>query len=805
MKKLHWAPWLVVGVLGVVALLALYPRLFPLAPQEWTISRSDAQELAMEYFYRLGEPVEDPYYVTTLGGSTSLEWYAINSATHEQLREWRTSRPAQSILSWDVYVYPPDSQPREWTYHAEIGLDGRVIELEHQLDEDFDADSLPEIDLATARTLADEFLQRQQFDLSTFGEPIERLQTVDDRLERRLRYPSLESLTGGDAPFGVEVSLAGDQVLGVGRWFDNPLEDDFAAKVQPVGFLGQAKFLFTILSLVLVAPLFVRRYHHGEIGVGRGLRIMAILGVMLTILAVMSSRGNAEGSSFGIFTREQTSWLFLFQFLFLFYLPMALSGFLSWGVGESICRERWGHKLAAFDSALKGWWANRTVATSAFRGTMAGLGLVGVTLLGHLAVQPMGGQSLFNQQIGPFYESTMMPGLALVLLIVAFSIQLELYGRLLAVPLLRRPLGKVLGAIVAALFASVFFFASTVGVVPLAPSLAVSFVLQLLLVGLFLRFDLLTTLLASSVGGIVMTAYPWLTAQDNWVQMQGALPILLAFLPMLVTARFLNSDRVFDYRWDDIPPHVRRIADRERQRVELETARNIQASILPELPPRLNGVDLANAYIPATEVGGDFYDVLALDDGRVALAVGDVAGHGVSSGLVMSMAKSALAVQTTFDPQVQSVFGTLNRMVYQSARKRMLTTLVYAVLDPKTGNTEYASAGHLFPYRITRDGEVHALESVAYPLGVRDAIDVTVRSERLDPGDILFLYSDGVVEARAEDSDEMFGFERLQESLKRHADRGVSGLKDGVLADLDEFTRRSSQEDDVTILVAKVA
>ena len=179
--------------------------------------------------------------------------------------------------------------------------------------------------------------------------------------------------------------------------------------------------------------------------------------------------------------------------------------------------------------------------------------------------------------------------------------------------------------------------------------------------------------------------------------------------------------------------------------MELETARRIQTSILPELPPELNGVQLSHSYIPATEVGGDFYDVLALEDGRLAVAVGDVAGHGVSSGLVMSMAKSALAVQVSFNPEVEAVFTTLNRMVYQSARKRLLTTLCYAVIDADKREMSYASAGHLFPYRITGKNEVYALESISYPLGVRDEIDVRVRSAKLEAGDYLFLFSDGVV------------------------------------------------------------
>ncbi|HSS47728.1 MAG TPA: PP2C family protein-serine/threonine phosphatase, partial [Thermoanaerobaculia bacterium] len=324
------------------------------------------------------------------------------------------------------------------------------------------------------------------------------------------------------------------------------------------------------------------------------------------------------------------------------------------------------------------------------------------------------------------------------------------------------------------------------------------------LVLLFLYTDLFTALLAALVSHVLFAAYPLLTAADASLQLQGWLAVGLLAVPLLASVRYLGSGKEYEYRYEDVPPHVRRIAERERQRVELETARGIQSSILPDLPPRLAGVDIAHAYLPASEVGGDFYDVLALEDGRLAVAVGDVAGHGVSSGLIMSMAKSALAVQVTFDPEVAAVFNTMNRTVYQTARKRLLTTLCYAVIDPRRLEMFYASAGHLHPYRIGATGQVEPLESIAYPLGVRGALPVEVRTAKLAPGDTLFLFSDGVVEARREGNDEMFGFERLEESLARHVGRGPEETRDGVLADVARFTAGAPREDDQTILVLRL-
>jgi sigma-B regulation protein RsbU (phosphoserine phosphatase) len=170
----------------------------------------------------------------------------------------------------------------------------------------------------------------------------------------------------------------------------------------------------------------------------------------------------------------------------------------------------------------------------------------------------------------------------------------------------------------------------------------------------------------------------------------------------------------------------------------------------------------------------------------------------------MSMAKSALAVQVAFDPDVSRVFRTLNRTVYQTARKRLLATLCYAVLDPRRRELLYASAGHLFPYRVSAEGEVEALESIAYPLGVRGELEVVAKEAHLAAGDTLFLFSDGIVEARREGTDEPFGFERLEEALHRHAAAPVARLRDAVLAEVESFTGPVPREDDFTVLVLRL-
>jgi phosphoserine phosphatase RsbU/P len=485
----------------------------------------------------------------------------------------------------------------------------------------------------------------------------------------------------------------------------------------------------------------------------------------------------------------------------VFYLlPAAVLSFFAWSVGESVCRERWGHKLAAFDALFQGRLGNGTVARSAFQGWAAALAIAGAAAGLLAAVRALGGWPFSTLMLG---GDSLWPGLVQVAGVLCFELPFYLAIVLWLLPSAARRLGVWAGSGLTVLAAALVIPAMSV-IVPLGWTLVLSALSGVFLVLLFLATDLFTALLAGFVSHVLFAVYPMLAAADGSLQLQGWLALGLLAVPLVASLRYLGSGKEYEYRYEDVPPHVRRIAERERQRVELETARGIQSSILPDLPPRLAGVDVAHAYLPATEVGGDFYDVLALEDGRLAVAVGDVAGHGVSSGLVMSMAKSALAVQVTFDPEVAAVFNTLNRTVYQSARKRLLTTLCYALIDPRRLEMVYASAGHLHPYRISATGQVDPLESIAYPLGVRGALPIEARTARLQPGDTLFLFSDGVIEARREGSDEMFGFERLEASLSRHIGRGPEGTRDGVLADVTRFTGNAPREDDQTIVVLRL-
>jgi serine phosphatase RsbU (regulator of sigma subunit)/anti-sigma regulatory factor (Ser/Thr protein kinase) len=238
-------------------------------------------------------------------------------------------------------------------------------------------------------------------------------------------------------------------------------------------------------------------------------------------------------------------------------------------------------------------------------------------------------------------------------------------------------------------------------------------------------------------------------------------------------------------------------ATRQRFEQELEVARLIQQNFLPKELPALPGWQVAAYYRPAREVGGDFYDVIPLPDGRVAFVVGDVTDKGVPAALVMSATRSVLRASATRLIEPGVVLERVNEHLCPDMPAKMFVTCLYGVLNPETGLLRFANAGHDLPYVKTADGVIE-LRARGMPLGLMPGMAYEEKEAVLQPGESVLLHSDGVVEAHDPER-EMFGFPRLKETMA-----GVPGgqeLIDKVISELEAFTGPGAeQEDDITMV-----
>jgi serine phosphatase RsbU (regulator of sigma subunit) len=241
--------------------------------------------------------------------------------------------------------------------------------------------------------------------------------------------------------------------------------------------------------------------------------------------------------------------------------------------------------------------------------------------------------------------------------------------------------------------------------------------------------------------------------------------------------------------------------ERERIEQELRIARLIQQTLLPKTLPQLPSYDVAAYYQPAREVGGDFYDFMELDDGRLGLVVGDVTDKGVPAALVMATTRTMLraSAQRLFSPG--EVLRRANDALVTDIPPNMFITCLYAILEPESGRLVYANAGHDLPYRRMRESTAaEELRATGMPLGLMPGMSYEEKEITLEGGESVLFYSDGLVEAHDPTTREMFGFPRLQGLVGTHREGG-SSLIGFLLSELTRFTGEGwEQEDDITLV-----
>jgi GAF domain-containing protein len=241
---------------------------------------------------------------------------------------------------------------------------------------------------------------------------------------------------------------------------------------------------------------------------------------------------------------------------------------------------------------------------------------------------------------------------------------------------------------------------------------------------------------------------------------------------------------------------------RERLETEVELARQIQQTFIPETLPLLSGWDLAARWRTARQVGGDFYDVMELSDGRIGLFIADVADKGVPASLFMALTRTLVHAAVIETESPAAALCRVNDLLIPDTRQGMFVTAVYAVLYPDSGKLIYANAGHNPPLWLARDGKVKRLTRTGMALGVIEGEKVEEKSIKLKKGDHLLLYTDGLSEAFSASGD-MFGEGRIISALQAGTDKSAERLLQGVEADLDEFVGDEEQSDDLTMLLLR--
>lgn len=242
----------------------------------------------------------------------------------------------------------------------------------------------------------------------------------------------------------------------------------------------------------------------------------------------------------------------------------------------------------------------------------------------------------------------------------------------------------------------------------------------------------------------------------------------------------------------------------EEELAKVRLAARIQRDLLPRTPPAISGYDIAGRSIPAQTVGGDYFDFVPLDEGRLALCVADVSGKGLPASLLMANVQASVRSQVLAQASVSECLRRTNTLLYRSTDPGRFVTAFYAVLDYERQVLHFSNAGHNPPYLFRADGAEEKLEEGGLVLGIMEDTEFQESSRQLSPGDLLVIYSDGVTESMNAQGEE-FGEAGLGAVVHRARAGSAEQVLNAIVEAALSFSGDRLQLDDITLIVLKRA
>jgi len=245
------------------------------------------------------------------------------------------------------------------------------------------------------------------------------------------------------------------------------------------------------------------------------------------------------------------------------------------------------------------------------------------------------------------------------------------------------------------------------------------------------------------------------------------------------------------------------IVEKEKIEKELEIAGTIQRRLLPKELPKLSGYEIDAVARPSRLVGGDYYDLIPLKNGKMAFVIADVSGKGVPAALLVSTVHASLHAYINGISDLGQLAAQLNEVVYENTEAERYITLFMGILDPISGSLLYVNAGHCFPFFLSsHDSSVSPLAATGLPLGMFEGVAFETGNVTMRSSDVLVLYTDGVTEAMNRAFEE-YGEDRFRRVMIHSKNLNANAFLGSVVADVEQFVAGEQQSDDLTMMVLK--
>lgn len=480
----------------------------------------------------------------------------------------------------------------------------------------------------------------------------------------------------------------------------------------------------------------------------------------------------------------------------------AVSFFVVTAVSDSVTRQYWPLQLKTWDLVRRGMFKNKPVGLALLRAICIGCFMIGVyTVLIQLFPEAYisGNINFLNDEfiLSPVANTIRSFLYALGMVVIVFLI----LGNQFYAKTGKRWVIPLVGAIT---FGFTNSFSITIN--PEIYGVLIQAFIGLMLGIFYVRFDFITTAIGFFVFANFLSTIPgWIvTNSPDESSFIGFLLLLTLSLGVSIYFLFLGEDK--DRLPEYIPEYLEDQAREQRVQQELDIARNVQETFLPEKTPEITGFDTSAICIPAQETGGDYYDIIRLNEEKVAFTIGDVSGKGIQAAFYMTFIKGVIHSLCSIFLSPKQMMFHVNKLFSQNATRGTFISMIYGVLDLSNRSFTYVRAGHNPILFKKADDSIEWLQPVGVGVGMANEknFDKVFQEDEiiLHQGDVLILYTDGITEAQNEEK-EFYDEKRLQQLIITEKMKSAKELRDLIIEDVRTFAGSSQQSDDMTLVVIK--
>jgi len=709
-----------------------------------------------------------------------------------------------SFWQFEFYKNEPKNQDEDYM-RVRLSAGGNFVGFFHSPPDSIKAEFINADEALEIAKLYIQELEGISVDQYTLEET--RHQEKENRTETHLQFE--KNIFDTEAKEVVSINLFGNNVVSVNHFMREP------EQVRAVSF-GGANILFNSFSILvylaltlLSLVLFLQRYHDGKLSIKQAAWGGIVVYVVLLIMALNAWDIWAVGTSIASTGRFYMKFILLGIQMTIAYVFIFTNTFTAWANGDFELQGRQSKFLSGIDSILNLNIITKNIGREVPVGLAYGAIVFGfLQLINYSLITVFGAQAQVMGNVSLFSDYFSI--ITLLSSILYFALFDEMFFRKFLVTYFKNKTSSTFYGIIISATGYAFvnvFFANQFEFWPSYYTLVPYFILGIIQGWVFLNYGLLTSITSGSFF-ITLQSVRLLFATGVPGYTLDAILILTLFAVFLIIGIVgLLKGKTFKYTVEMEPAHIRRIKERTRMQKELEIAKKVQLDLLPKEQPLLKGFDISGVCLPALEVGGDYFDFIHLQDGKLGVAIADVSGKGVPAAIYMTLTKGILQSHAEATLSPKTVLSKVNNLMYRTIDRSWYVSMFYAVIDPESRRLIFSRAGHnpaIVLNRNKKDPQWLQPAGIGLGLEVGDIFTKTlVEGElQLEAGNTLVFYTDGFTEAMNEQEEE-YGEERFLEFLNKNDNGSANDLVNKAVTEIRDFAGEAEQHDDMTMVVLK--